>query len=48
VNADQLGVKGPWIVRDLWERKDLGNIGDGISLTMKSHGVKLLRVHEAH
>ncbi len=47
LTAEQLGVKGTWSVRDLWGRKDLGEVGKGISLSVPSHGARLLRIHEA-
>ena len=42
----QLGVKGTWRVRDLWGRKDLGELGNGISLYVRNHGAALLRIRE--
>ncbi|MGA9118812.1 MAG: NPCBM/NEW2 domain-containing protein [Bacteroidota bacterium] len=47
LTAEQLGVKGTWRVRDLWGRKDLGELGNGISLSVRSHGSRLLRIREA-
>jgi alpha-galactosidase len=47
LNAEQLGVKGNWKVRDLWGRKDLGELGNGVSLYVRNHGAVLLRIQEA-
>jgi len=47
LKAEQLGVKGTSSVRDLWGRKDLGDVGNGISLVVRNHGATLLRIREA-
>jgi hypothetical protein len=47
LTPEQLGVKGTWRVRDLWGMKDLGELGNGMSLSVRNHGAALLRVREA-
>jgi alpha-galactosidase len=46
LKPEQLGVKSTWTVRDLWERKDLGPVGSGISVRVRNHGAALLRIRE--
>ena len=46
LKPDQLGVNGAWEVRDLWGMKDLGELGNGISLYVRNHGAALLRMRE--
>jgi alpha-galactosidase len=46
LKPEQLGVKATWRVRDLWGRKDLGEVGKGISVLVQNHGARLLRIHE--
>lgn len=41
----ELGLKGTHIVRDLWSKKNLGEYSDSISLYVRNHGVRLLRIH---
>jgi hypothetical protein len=48
LKAEQLGVKGTSMVRDLWGMKDLGEVGDGISLFVRNHGAALLRIRETN
>ena len=43
---DQLGFKGKCTVRDLWAKKDIGEFTDGISLYVRKHGSKLLKISE--
>ena len=43
---DQLGFKGTCRVRDLWAKKDIGEFNDEISLYVRKHGAKLLRISE--
>ena len=43
----QLSFKGTCKVRDLWQKKDLGKFTDEISLYVRKHGTKLLRISEA-
>ena len=41
---EQLGFKGVCQVRDLWDKKDIGEFTDQISLSVAKHGAKLLRI----
>ena len=43
---DQLGFKGKCTVRDLWAKKDIGESTDEISLYVRKHGAKLLKISE--
>ena len=45
VTLDDLKIKGPCRVRDLWTRQDLGVVKDRISASINSHGAVLYRVH---
>jgi alpha-galactosidase len=38
-----IGIGGRQHVRDLWQQKDLPNIREAISLTVRPHGVVLLK-----
>ena len=44
VNLADLGITGACKVRDLWARKDLGEFNGTISMPVKMHGSKLLKV----
>lgn len=44
LNFNDLGLNGTHIVRDLWAEKDLGEYSDSISLYVRNHGVKLVRI----
>lgn len=39
-----LGLAGPWMVRDLWRQKDLPEGAEGLALSIPHHGVRLLRL----
>jgi hypothetical protein len=39
-----LGLQGPAVVRDLWAREDLGVAGAPLSVQVKAHGARLVRV----
>jgi alpha-galactosidase len=41
---EQLGFQGACKVRDLWNKKDIGTCTDEISLYVKKHGAKMLRI----
>jgi alpha-galactosidase len=43
-NWSDLGLSGKQLVRDLWQRKDLGAFTDAFSATVASHGVVLIKV----
>jgi len=47
VTLDELGLKGPVTVRDLWNRKDPGPMTDAVAATVNSHGAVLYRVSPA-
>jgi hypothetical protein len=42
----QLGFKGNCKVRDLWAKKDIGEFKDEISLYIRKHGTRLLKISE--
>ncbi len=42
--ARDLGVKGPFKVRDLWQRKDRGRFAEGFTAKVHAHGAVLIRV----
>lgn len=44
VSWKDLGISGKWSARDLWVGKDLGNIGDELSVDVPTHGAVLLRL----
>lgn len=43
-NWQQIGLKGKYVVRDLWRQKDLGVFTDGFSTEVPPHGVVLLKI----
>ena len=43
---EQLGIKGTCKVRDLWAKKDIGEYTNEISLYVRKHGTKLLKISE--
>ncbi len=47
VNWSQLGLSGPYHLRDLWLRKDLGRADRGFQATVPGHGAILLKVSRA-
>ncbi len=47
VSLAELGLKGKWQVRDLWEQQDLGSTTDKISYPVHPHGARLFRVKKA-
>jgi hypothetical protein len=48
VTFDDLKLKGPCRVRDLWTHQDLAVVKDRISASVNSHGAVLYRVHPEH
>jgi hypothetical protein len=44
LSRDELGLSGRYIVRDLWQRKDLGVMPDHLVLHITGHGTALLRL----
>jgi len=47
VSWQELGIKGPQIVRDLWRQKDLGSFADRFETSVPSHGVLLVKIRPA-
>lgn len=43
----QIGLKGTWEVRDLWQHKDLGTTDATISYDIPAHGCRILRLTKA-
>ena len=48
INFEQLGLNGKCIVRDLWLKKDVGEFTDEISLYVRRHGSRLLKIKEVN
>jgi len=46
LKTEQLGVKGKCKIRDLWAKKDLGESVNELSLYVRNHGARLLRIGE--
>ncbi len=44
VDLSQLGVKGKVVIRDLWQKKDLGKFKKRYSQMINAHGCALLRI----
>ncbi|MCK5821346.1 MAG: NPCBM/NEW2 domain-containing protein [Bacteroidales bacterium] len=44
VSAEELGIQGPFKVRDLWRQKDLGEFDNAIELEVPWHGVQMLQI----
>lgn len=44
VKWSELGISGVQPVRDLWQRKDLGDFAQGLSVLVPKHGAVLLKV----
>jgi len=42
----QLGLKGTYKVRDLWAKKDIGEYKNEMSLYVRDHGARLLKISE--
>lgn len=43
----ELPLSGSWIMRDLWEHKDLGTFKNSSKLTVPAHGVKMMKLTPA-
>lgn len=43
---NQLGISDSCVVRDLWPDKNIGESNDYLSLYVKNHGAKLLKINE--
>ena len=44
LDVKDIGLSGSVIVRNLWERRDLGRIRDSFSIDVPAHGAQLVRV----
>lgn len=44
VSWQELGVEGPFLVRDLWQRRDIGSVQSGLRYRMPRRSARLLRV----
>jgi hypothetical protein len=44
VNFAQLGLEGKVVVRDLWEKQDVGTFKKGYKKTINTHGAALLKL----
>jgi len=42
VKLEELGIKGKWMMRDVWPQKDLGLVQTHFSMKVLPHGVRLL------
>ena len=47
VKWSELGIKGKYIVRDLWRQKDIGTFEDEFSADVKPHGVVMITLRKA-
>lgn len=47
LSFDQLGMKGSCTVRDIWTKKDLGTYANDVTLFVRNHGTRLLKVSAA-
>jgi len=47
VSWQELGIKGPQIVRDLWRQRDLGSFDNPFEASLPSHGVLLVKIRPA-
>jgi Alpha-galactosidase len=47
VKWSELGIKGKYIVRDLWRQKDLGTFENEFSADVPPHGVVMIRLRKA-
>ncbi len=46
LKIEQLGLNGAFKVRDLWAKKDMGEYRNEVSLYVRKHGAKLLKISE--
>ena len=44
LNFEKLGLKGTYLVRDLWAKKDLGKFSEKVSFDIRDHGSRLIRI----
>ncbi|MFH0761932.1 MAG: glycoside hydrolase family 27 protein [Bacteroidota bacterium] len=45
VTLESLGLNGRCRIRDLWAKKELGDCSNSLSLDVRSHGARLIRIH---
>lgn len=48
VKWSELGIKGKYMVRDLWRQKDLGTFEDEFSADVRPHGVVMVSLRKAN
>lgn len=46
IDFEKIGLSYKCVVRDLWAKKDLGEFTDKVSLNVRNHGAKLIRISE--
>ncbi len=46
LDLSKLGLVGKYTVRDLWERKDIGDYSKEMSIYVRNHGARLFRLSE--
>lgn len=44
VNLEKLGIEGKAALRDMWERRNLGEVETNITVTLKAHDAKLFKL----
>lgn len=44
LNLNKIGLKGKWLVRDVWKQKNLGSYQASIQNSIRHHGVVLLKL----
>ena len=46
LNWSDLGIKGRYVVRDLWRQKDLGTFENEFKADVKQHGVVMISLRK--
>jgi hypothetical protein len=46
VELSDIGLKDTAVIRDLWERKDLGEVKNSISYPVNSHGARMFKLNK--
>ena len=41
---EKVGLKGNWLLRDVWRQKDLGEFSGSFKTEIPNHGVVMLRI----
>jgi alpha-galactosidase len=41
---EKVGLKGKWLLRDVWRQKDLGEFAESFKTEISYHGVVMLRL----